>query len=422
MKRLLISVLICIIFTGCLKTIKLDTPKLDNRYPVYKEATFKSVDRGWAPIVAVVTNKRYIAKHDPEEDNSWYQGFYVSFLALDYYHFKDPNTLRKIKDFLEGTVGMLQDTGWIFLRDNSIKSVSDYKGGNTRLEASKDQILGLMAGILMIYYYVNDQYCKDIINTICSTFYPKLVEYGYMLYNEKAKRFYNSAYYPIIHYAGIEAAFDYILVGDVSYRLEDPIYQASYNISFKLLIYRRGIIEKDIRIGDINILQIEELKDEDWYKELLQADEFAVNLAFYEFLIMSTVDKTLAKKILKILEHKEVMKLRHLNLAALYLYILRKWGIDGNQVDYYKKVLTRDNFLYSYPITPNSFRWGSSWYEDTVNGFIIRPCGLNFPDTWGQPSGYTDKTMADLEAESRYKKIDIDTGVMFMMRRLLGGF
>lgn len=411
MKRIL---LILIFITGCntYKSFKIKKEK-DNRYLDYASKAYTSF-YGWGSQIISIRNEKLTKFKPIEGDRMWYQGFYGTFLILDYIYKK--RSKQPIKNFIQGTKKMLEETEGIYLRDNSFECIEQYKNGKTHLEASKDQIIGLVTGLFMIYYYIDDKIIKKSIKEIITPLSRNLETRGYMLYNEKEHRFYDSAFYAILHYYGLSKAFAYI--NDNCLQEYTLVQYTLSRITLELLKYKRRLIDKELYIEDINLFNIPELKNKRWYKQLLQSDEFGVNLNFYELLIAATIDKKEAKKIIKVLEHIEVRKLKHLNLAALYFYCIKKWNIKGKYKEFYKKVLERDDFWYNPQILPNSLKYGCIWPADVVNGFIQRNFSLNFETKWNQPIE-TTKIFRSLLKPSNHERVDINPGTMYILRFLL---
>lgn len=378
---------------------------------------------GWSTNRAFVHEEKYYISPS-QSDKSWFQGFYGIYLALRYKILRD-NILR-LYYFISGTREMLNSTKGIFLRDNNKLTVDIYnKKQDDKLEASKDQILGLVCGLFFVYYYAQeDPIVSNNIKSIFKDLNDSLEKHFYMLYNENEKRYYDSAYYLIVHYYGISKAINYVLGKEEGEHLRDFICKIFSKISFEFLEYKRRLIDKDIHIGKISIFDIPILKDEEWYKEMLANDEFSVNLNFYEFAIGSTISQSEALRIMDVLDNEEVMKLKHLNLAALYIYIINKYKIEARNKDFYLKVLTRDDYFYLDNIPPNSlgkFGWGRE-LDDTVNGNIQRNFTLDFEDSWNNNSLKTDKTLNDLLIESNKSQIEIDCGIPLLERKMLKNY
>jgi len=412
----MIRVLLVLIFLVSCKTtqqlsedIKPFSGSIDKRYELYSSIG-KYIENGWASPLLIVSNGVYNHANSISGDKLYFQGFYGIYLALNYY--KLNKNLKYINEYVDSFNLMLLKTDNIYLRNNSESSIKRYINGEYSLEASKDQILGMITGLFMIHYYVNDESIRNKIESLVKPFYKELLSTGYTLYNKKAKRKYVYAPYVIQHYFGIDKAFRNIC----------GIPQCNSNINsylelivFESIIYKRRLADKEIKIGDINILKIPALENKEWYKEMLAEDSFSINLNFLELLIAGTLDKNTALKAIEVLSELEVKKLKHINLAALYIYLENKWGINGSEHNYYLKVLERDNFFYPMTTYPNDL--GGLNIEDTSNIYLYRPFGIDFNIDWSRRQGYA--SIPDIEKYSKDQIVTVDSGLNFLMRYVM---
>jgi hypothetical protein len=393
----------------------------DTRYKLYRQTIKKSVRVGWTTYNNQIYNKQYSPINKWDLDNMWFQGFYGTYLGLNY-HTSDKN-LVAIRQWVNGLKSMLARSKGIYLRDNNEDVYREYLKGHTHIEASKDQILGLVTGMLMIYAHVQDKEIKETLRGLAKNLHEQLLKDSFNLYNRAAKRYYNSAYGVYKHYFGVSLALRYIrgMTDEAGTpELTESIFK---ELVFLFVRYKRRSMHKDIKIGDIPIQNLPTLKEQKWWqdtvRELYRDEQYAVNLYFYELLIGCTVNKAVANQTIKCLEDSESMTLKHLNLAALYLYCGNKWNLPLAQKAFYEKVLTRDNTLHPKVLVPNSKNYGAPCkpYE-TFCHEMRTDYKLTFDSNWGV-SSITTKTIVDLENESINSKVHIDNGLLYNVRYLL---
>lgn len=422
-------IILVLIFSGCTLqyTHKIDSDNIENKY---KYKFYSSL------VNNVVPNNNYVAKqlyilsnstitplYNIDNDNTWFQGFYGSYLALDKNNeFTSKKYVKYIKDFLYRSKGVL-------LRDFNDETLKSYQNGNTKLEASKDQLLGIITSLFMIYYYNdNDPFLRLDIYEIIMILKTQMGDY-FLLFNNKTGKFYDSAWYGVVHYYGLNSAVQYICT--------DKYKTSTTKSLFKTILFeslRRKIemielgkktyyeaISEEVDISSLNIKkEIDQLEKEVGVslKDIFKKDEFSINLQFYEMLIVGTIGKNEAKDMIKLLEFESVMKLKHLNLASLYIYFIKKWGLSYNKnvMGFYKEVITRDNYLYHSKICPNSKKIGSDWTIDGVNGFLPNKFSLLFPEDWDKEI-YTDKDFEYLKGFS--DAVHLEIGIPFLSRQVI---
>lgn len=401
-------------------------PMNEKTFKLYENLIFNYVDNGWVTVWSWIKDGKF-KTYDVVTDKLWAQGFYGIFLGLEYKKTHSKKIKLLMQNFVDSIYLMLEKTNGIFLRDNTKDTYIKYFDKHiTSLEASKDQMIGLVTALFMIYYYLDndkDYQLKQKIKKLFSYLNNYFNKYFYILYNPNEKRLYNSAWYLQLHYYGFKYAFDYVLGKNRSINInaERLNLELSGFSKFKILLIKKDIITKKFKIfGFISPWKTPILKK----LQMFTPNEYDINLKFFEYIIVSTVSKEEALKILKVLENKEVRGLKHLNLAALYLYIIRKWGIKGNYENYYKKVLKRDIYYFPQNIPPNSLKIGSYWINtkseylfDPMNHQCVdRTFSLEFAQEWDISPPPTNKNLEFLLQESYKRKINIFNGLFLLTR------
>jgi len=159
---------------------------------------------------------------------------------------------------------------------------------------------------------------------------------------------------------------------------------------------------------------------------------YNVNLKFYEFLIPATVSKRQAKKIMKVLENKKVRALKHTHLAALYLYIERKWGFGGKYHNFYKDLIIKLDGRYPDHIPLNSESFGYTlkpylkynWSQQVNHVPWDDDFDLDKPIQKYEVVQTEDVDFIDLIELSRstHKTIKYDNGLNYLVKYLLYSF
>ena len=396
-------------------------------YAMYKSVVQRSIVNGWI-VKRGAISKGIFVKLEMEKgtkvdgDRMWYQGYYGIYLALNY---KTGDTnIVPIFTWIKAVNTMLGRTGGIWLRDTSLEAYYSYKQGKVELEASKDQINGLVSAMFMIHYFVNNKQVKIEIEKIANKLNLSLLKHTYTLYNEKEKRYYKSAYQVFQHYYGVSRALNFILIDrsiTPKVMAETPIQTGFRKVICEIIKFKRRQMQNDIKVFDTNINEVKYLKDRGWYKfivaEAQTKEEYAINLYFMELLVGGTLSRGSASDIMRMLEDDEVKKLKHLNLASLYIYLGRFWKMQGKSFWYYSTVLKQDKTWYPKNCPPNDYAY-NGWRPDTENHNFHTNYQLFFSAGYGT----TQKSVITFDSlikASDKKIIKIDNGLLYMVRKLL---
>ena len=394
----------------------------------------KSTDNGWCTLWTWYEDGEY-KTWNTVTDKSWSQGMYGITLA-NYYDFLQ----HEIVSFIDGTIDMLTKTNGIFIRDNNKYSINKYMSSpskNSKDESSKDQLLGLITGLVAIYeskYYkqLSPLYKQRLIGILRYIDYH-LQKKWYKLYNEHEKRYYDSAYYVYVHYKGIHKALDKVLNG----KGEDKRKDLSSNKYLPLILrtpkYRKNILMKGLYKVLFDWLCFYELKNamdiyegklkyQKWFNFPPKKQYYNINLRFYElYLLVVTDPNKYASIVLELLEKKSVCNQAHKNLASLYFFILNNYNevaFKGLRLNYnedvymkYDEILQRDDILYRYDTLPNEITFRDF---DKLNPYSHEPEWLQI--TYCECRDNL-KTMEDIIRDN--KNFKFDNGLCNMMRSLL---
>lgn len=430
------TVLIFLLFIlGC-KSVPIKVSNIGGDYRFLTFSKSLTTDRYWFSHQNSLINGQRVDTDPTETDNSWYQGFagtYLALLSKTDYRKKDME-----KKFVAGIKYMLKETNGIFLRNCTTETIELYKKelkegikpgsylaltkGSVSREASKDQILGLVTGMFMLYMYTDDDEIKNDLKLISKTIYTSFEKHDWFLYNEIEKRTYTYAPEAFLHYYGLSRALGYMITGKVD--VENDLEEGMKKI---VLYSMESWVDRKLEDSKKNYgLYVENTYAPyftNWWNNMIDktffnAPDFNWNLWFYELLIGGSLSKVSAKEIIETLEKESVMKMKHLNIASLYFYLGKIWGLELNQKDFYYSVLLGDNSLFG-AIQPNSERIGSLWKVDSYNHNIAIPYDLTFPADWSIIPENSDKDFSYLKSLSKEKTIEYDSGLMYCLRFLM---
>ncbi len=364
---------------------------------------------------------------------------------------------------------MLKRTNGIYLRDNTGKASSMYntfcRQGSTadqkNLEISRDQIIGQTAALYMIYSYVDEsaapgpgekqkiktmkQNINGLFSTLKAMFEKHETPFHYPLYNENENRplgnFPNCWTFKI----PLNIAFDHVLGNGSGGSGEDVSLSTLYSIIDRLA----GPSAKAGFSGSKGDL----FKKDGLFKGI-SISYFNWNLVMYWLLIAGTQDRSWAEVAIAFIMTFIRSGFKHLNLAALYCYLLKKWNfiedtggkipgvIERDILEKFlnenKKILSHEWYLFPDTIIPcrlseSDPRWGSYWpvQPDTTWWWKYDSICQNkeknlgygkYPDDWCTPPPEASKTVDDIKEASKTNKIAIDCGLSLLFRNLLYNF
>lgn len=439
----------------------------DSTYQMYKDMIFKSVLEGWATVWPKMSGGKIIeGYYNPNyglcQDKMWAQGFYGTFLALDWRKSKDQQTLNYTVDFVNAVNDMLKRTKGIYLRDNT-KHASDlyesFQGNLNKkkdLEISRDQIIGLTAALYMIYRYMDEsaapipedkQKIKSLkeniftlISNLESMFKQHEQPFYYPLFNELENRELGNHANCWTFKPPLELAFDRVLRGAETGTNDEE------GISLTKLI---SYIEQLEPAGDsIDISWLEEqaggalnssdiskvIGDPARKKDFLKAFSipyFNWNLVMYFLLIAGSESKAWANVAFSFIDTFILLGFKHMNLAAVYCYLAKLWNIEGLFLDKNKEILSHDIYLFPDGIVPcqlagKDCQWGSFWPAPNKPVWwwnfdsVCQDPADN--DNWCTPPPCTKKTIDDIKEASKGGVIDVDCGLSLLFRNLLYSF
>ncbi|HBE01506.1 MAG TPA: hypothetical protein DC049_03390 [Spirochaetia bacterium] len=382
----------------------------DEKYCMYRDIAMRTSTYGWGNYRCRIENGTPCSVNITAGDHLWFTGFYGVFLALDH---TLPWNIKKmqIRNFLNGIMKMLIENDHMFLQDNSPDFINKWKENNSEYkyyEASKDQILGMTTALFMIYYYVDDSEIRSLIKSILghelkNLNYDHITEY--LFSRIKGRRYKTSDADLGLHSYGLNAAFKYIT--------GENLCHLTSAATMRTIIFDMHLREPQ------KWLQI--------YKGTL----FGLNLDFFELLINVTISRHEANDFINAMNNVQIKSMKHLNLAALYVYACNIYGINGSELWYYKKVLTHDNHWYPDQITINIDNNKIGW-DCRIPGNAL-PCtdwgtfrydinfqDIDFPYDWDMPPPKNvNKNINDLWNKSYSGIVDIDCGIPYLARRVL---
>lgn len=431
-------------------------------YRMYKDMIFNCVLEGWVTIwpkfsAGTVIEGYYNPNYGLCQDKMWAQGFYGTFLALDWRNTKDPRTLDYMVNFVNAIETMLGRTNGIYLRDNTAKAGSLYNSfrqqGNLAaekdLEISRDQIIGLTAALYMIYCYVDESAAPDpadkqkisslkqIIGQVFSNLENMFKEhespFNYLLYNELEDR--ELGNYPNCwaFKPALKLAFDRVRRGTgagVCARVGDVGDEKEITLD-KLISYigHLGATRDSAAISRVEGKAVGLLKG-------LSIPYFNWNLVMYFLLIAGLESKTWAKVAVAFIDAFVLLGFKHMNLAAVYCCLVSKWNLKGLFLKRNKTknqfILAHDWYLFPDAIVPCSLaagdpQWGSRWPAPVnatwwwkFDSICQDPSDDN--DQWCTPPPAAARTNDDIREAGKKGDVEIDCGLSLLFRNLLYNF
>jgi hypothetical protein len=349
-------------------------------------------------------------------DRCWGQAWWGIFIA---FHEDEVLQIKYTNKYLNAIEKMLKATGNIFLRDCSDAAIKKYvEEKDTGLEASKDQIIGMMCGLYLLYNNTSHYQLKDQIKDIVKILSNNLAKHQWFLYNENEKRFYNSAYYCQVHHYGLNVALNDIL----------GIFRPRAALEYLLYITQLGKTLVKINLEWMRDLKdrkfwwqnIEFFKKYPWYGDYFRAGmfDFAINLIFFEGVIAGNASKRNAEYLISLLDGEKVKSLLHSNLAALYIMLCRKWNLNGKSMDFYVDIYeNKCEVLYPANVLPNEARIGSPWVVD--QGDLWNHVCWNQEDWDARFKAKTPGNMNELIKASMGKKIVVGNGLVYTAKHYL---
>ncbi|HLP48162.1 MAG TPA: hypothetical protein VK469_19620 [Candidatus Kapabacteria bacterium] len=436
----------------------------ESTYKMYKEMIFNSVLEGWATIwpkmsQGAIIEGYYNEKYGLCQDKMWAQGFYGTFLALDWRKTKDPRTLGYTIDFVKAIETMLSRTNGIYLRDNTKKASDMYKSlqddkfiqDQKNLEISRDQIIGLTAALYMIYCYVDESAApkpsdkKNILSlkkritklftNLQGMFKRHESLFNYPLYNELKNR--ELGNYPDCwtFKPPLQLAFNRVQGAGTGAGQEEEINLANL-ISH---IMKMGTLADRVWETSQSVDGISALGNSVNKSNILKVPYFNWNLVMYFLLIAGLENKKWAKVAVSFIDTFISLGYKHMNLSAVYCCLVKKWQLNAS-LEENGAILSHDTYLFPDTIIPCSLAepdqakpdrgptiWGSYWPSPTNPPWWWRfdsvcqdPPDVN--ENWCTPPPPPQKTLDDIKEESKNQVIEIDCGLTLLFRHLLYNF
>ena len=250
-------------------------------------------------------------------DRMWGQAFYALWVSS----LEESERIRWISKFCQACEAMLKATGGVWLRN--ITAVDEWKADVWEWEASKDQLVGLVAALVIFYQSTSHSTLQGEIQSVARHIDIQMAEHRWTLWNEPASRANISPNYAWVHYWGISAGLSFILGRRRLTLLDLPLKIMGWllpklNVLMMVKVKNRGYWWQNIKA----------LMKFDWYGDYFRAGmyNFNLNLVFFEFLIRGTTSKWQARRILRLLASPEALATNNVNFGALYLALELKWG------------------------------------------------------------------------------------------------
>ena len=313
---------------------------------------------------------------------------------------------------------MLKQTNGVFLRDVNPSAISSWKFNNeTEWECSKDQILGLITCIFAMYTSTTHEVLKTGLRDIVRQINDNLAKHKWFLYNEQAKRGYNSANYSMIHYWGMRKAISHMLG-----RRKVSFYEVFYFLLGKFFVRTNVLCMARAKGKEFIWQKLKFLERFSWYGDYFRAGmyDFNLNLCFMEMYIAATLSKRNAKWCLRLLKHKEAMRTNNLNFAFLYDYISKRYpDLDRKNINdtldrtvladsHYTSLRAIDSILHMGGI-PNELTW-PGWGESCLYSHEIYD--------YFHHNYIPQISISKLMKESNEKSIRINNGLTYLAREV----
>lgn len=388
---------------------------MNSKTVFYEPYILKGIENGWG-----ASHDNYLLDGELQHekiigDKCWGQAFYCIFLAL---HEDEVLRIKYTSEFLNGIQSMLKKTSGVFLRDNSEAAIKDYvENKNLGLEISKDQAIGLVCGLYFLYRNMSHVILKEPIREVILKLYEILLKHQWFLYNENEKRIYKSANYCQVHHMGFDDAFDATL-GFFRKRniMEFILYLTQFGKTMTKINLEWMLDVKNMKCWWQNITW---LKKFPWYNYFRAGlFDFNINLVFFEGLIVGSESIMGAKWLIKILDEDKVKDMYHANLAVLYIYLCRKWNIDGKSMPFYLEVNEKRNeALYPEGVLPNELCIGSPWVVDQGDLWNHQIWEVKDWNMRFKPAKIG--SMKELKSASKGRKVVVGNGLVYCAREFL---